>query len=135
MATVKKTKTTKKTASVSSKTTKSKKEPKAVESSINKENSTKSVKESSTLESLTREELIKKIGISPNDTGSPEVQITLLTKRILELSDHLKVHKKDNHSRRGLLQMVGKRARLLGYLKKKDEARYKAVLDFTGLRK
>jgi small subunit ribosomal protein S15 len=84
---------------------------------------------------LSREKIIKKVSISPTDTGSPEVQIALLTKRILELSDHLKMHKKDNHSRRGLLQMVGKRRRLLEYLKRKDDARYKSALEFSGLNK
>lgn len=84
---------------------------------------------------VSREEIIKKVAVSPSDTGSPEVQIALLTKRILELSEHLKTHKKDNHSRRGLLQMVGKRRRFLQYLKKKDEARYTSVLDLVGLSK
>lgn len=86
-------------------------------------------------QALSREDIIKKVSISPTDTGSPEVQIALLTKRILELSDHLKKHKKDNHSRRGLLQMVGKRRRLLEYLKRKDDARYGKVLELTGLSK
>jgi small subunit ribosomal protein S15 len=86
-------------------------------------------------QNLSREEVIKKVSVSPSDTGSPEVQVVLLTKRILELSEHLKVHKKDNHSRRGLLQMVGKRRRLLEYLKRKDEARYAKVLEATGLNK
>lgn len=84
---------------------------------------------------LTRDQIIKKVSISASDTGSPEVQIALLTKRILELSEHLKVHRKDNHSRRGLLQMVGKRRRLLEYLKRKDATRYSTSLEFTGLSK
>ncbi len=84
---------------------------------------------------MSREEIIKKVSVSLNDTGSPEVQIALLTKRILELSEHLKKHKKDNHSRRGLLQMVGKRRRLVEYLKRKDADRYEKVLAFTGLTK
>lgn len=84
---------------------------------------------------LSKEEIIKKVSISASDTGSPEVQIALLTKRILELSEHLKKHKKDNHSRRGLLQMVGKRRRLLDYLKRKDAPRYTASLEYTGLTK
>lgn len=84
---------------------------------------------------LDREELIKKVAVSPTDTGSPEVQIALLTKRILELTEHLKKHKKDNHSRRGLLQMVGKRRRFLEYLKKKDSKRYQTILELTGLSK
>lgn len=87
------------------------------------------------LQNLSREDIIKAVSVSPSDTGSPEVQVALLTKRILELSEHLKVHKKDNHSRRGLLQMVGKRRRLLEYLKRKDDARYSKVLEITGLSK
>ncbi|MGM9592957.1 MAG: 30S ribosomal protein S15 [Candidatus Onthomonas sp.] len=69
------------------------------------------------------------------DTGSPEVQIAILTARITELTEHLKVHKKDNHSRRGLLKMVGKRRRLLDYLAKKDIERYRAVIAKLGIRK
>lgn len=69
------------------------------------------------------------------DTGSPEVQIALLTKRINDLTEHLKVHKKDHHSRRGLLQMVGKRRNLLNYLKKKDIERYRATIEKLGIRK
>ena len=69
------------------------------------------------------------------DTGSPEVQIAILTARIKELTEHLKVHKKDNHSRRGLLKMVGKRRRLLDYLAKKDIERYRALIAKLGLRK
>ena len=84
---------------------------------------------------ISREDIIKKVAVSPTDTGSPEVQIALLTKRILELTEHLKKHKKDNHSRRGLLQMVGKRRRFLEYLKRKDEKRYGAMLELTGLNK
>ena len=69
------------------------------------------------------------------DTGSPEVQIAILTARIAELTEHLKVHKKDNHSRRGLLKMVGKRRRLLDYLAKKDIERYRAIIAKLGIRK
>lgn len=83
--------------------------------------------------SLSKEDLINKVAQGPKDTGSPEVQVALLTKKIFELSEHLKTHRKDNHSRRGLLQMVGKRRRLLEYLKRKDEARYKSILEFAGL--
>jgi len=68
--------------------------------------------------------ILKKFRQSDNDTGSPEVQIALLTEKISQLSEHLKVHKKDNHSRRGLLQMVGKRRRLIAYLKSTDIDRY-----------
>jgi small subunit ribosomal protein S15 len=69
------------------------------------------------------------------DTGSPEVQVALLSKRIEELTEHLKMHKKDHHSRRGLLQMVGKRRRLLNYLKQEDIERYRALISRLGLRR
>lgn len=72
---------------------------------------------------------------SENDTGSPEVQIAILTKRINDLTEHLKVHKKDHHSRRGLLKMVGHRRNLLNYLAKKDINRYRAIVEKLGLRK
>ena len=71
----------------------------------------------------------------PTDTGSPEVQIAILTARINQLTEHLKVHKQDNHSRRGLLKMVGKRRNLLNYLQKKDIERYRAIVAKLGLRK
>ncbi|MCD7735208.1 MAG: 30S ribosomal protein S15 [Clostridiales bacterium] len=70
-----------------------------------------------------------------NDTGSPEVQIAILTTRIQQLTEHLKVHPHDNHSRRGLLKMVGKRRRLLDYLAKKDIERYRAIIAKLGIRK
>ena len=79
--------------------------------------------------------IIKEYATHEGDTGSPEVQVALLTYRIAELTEHLKVHKKDNHSRRGLLKMVGKRRNLLNYLAKKDEAAYKALVEKLGLRK
>ena len=69
------------------------------------------------------------------DTGSPEVQIAILTERIQQLTEHLKTHKHDNHSRRGLLKMVGKRRNMLAYLKKKDIERYRALISKLGLRK
>ena len=69
------------------------------------------------------------------DTGSPEVQVAILTARIQELTEHLKIHKKDNHSRRGLMKMVGKRRRLLDYLAKKDIERYRAIIAKLGIRK
>ena len=72
---------------------------------------------------------------SENDTGSPEVQIAILTRRINDLTEHLKVHKKDHHSRRGLLKMVGHRRNLLNYLAKKDISRYRATVERLGLRK
>ncbi|MCD7802215.1 MAG: 30S ribosomal protein S15 [Clostridiales bacterium] len=70
-----------------------------------------------------------------NDTGSPEVQIAILTTRIQQLTEHLKVHTHDNHSRRGLLKMVGKRRRLLDYLAKKDIERYRVIIAKLGIRK
>ena len=70
-----------------------------------------------------------------NDTGSPEVQIAILTARIQELTEHLKIHKHDNHSRRGLLKMVGKRRKMLDYLAKKDVERYRAIIAKLGIRK
>ena len=82
-----------------------------------------------------KQEIIKKFAQSDKDTGSPEVQIAILTERIKVLSEHLKTHKKDNHSRRGLLQMVGKRRRLLDYLKRTDEDSYKKILKALGLKK
>ena len=72
---------------------------------------------------------------SENDTGSPEVQIAILTKRINDLTEHLKTHKKDHHSRRGLLKMVGHRRNLLNYLMKKDIERYRAIIAKLGIRK
>ncbi len=78
---------------------------------------------------------IKGVQISEKDTGSPEVQIALLTKKINELADHLKIHHKDKHSRRGLLQMVADRHKMVRYLKRKSEERYKAVAKKAGLKK
>ena len=80
-------------------------------------------------------EIINTYKREENDTGSPEVQVAILTERINELTEHLKVHKKDNHSRRGLLKMVGKRRNLLNYLAKKDENAYKELVEKLGLRK
>ena len=80
-------------------------------------------------------EIIAKYKRDEKDTGSPEVQIALLTERINELTEHLKVHVKDNHSRRGLLKMVGKRRNLLNYLAKKDVNRYREIVAKLGLRK
>ncbi len=82
-----------------------------------------------------KEEIIKTYKRDEKDTGSPEVQIALLTERITELTEHLKVHTKDNHSRRGLLKMVGKRRNLLNYLAKKDIERYREIVEKLGLRK
>ena len=80
-------------------------------------------------------EIIKEFGLKEGDTGSPEVQVALLTFRINDLNEHLKVHKKDHHSRRGLLKMVGQRRNLLNYLKNKDIERYREIVARLGLRK
>ena len=82
-----------------------------------------------------KQEIINTYKREEKDTGSPEVQIALLTERINELTEHLKVHQKDNHSRRGLLKMVGKRRNLLNYLAKKDVQRYRDIIAKLGLRK
>ena len=82
-----------------------------------------------------KQEIIKNLGRDEKDTGSSEVQIALLTERINELTEHLKVHKKDNHSRRGLLQMVGKRRNLLNYWSKNDLLKYRQVVEKLNLRK
>jgi small subunit ribosomal protein S15 len=87
------------------------------------------------LEKQTKAEIIEKFKKSENDTGSTEVQIALLTQRINELTGHFKVHKKDHHSRRGLLKMVGQRRGLLNYLKSKDIAKYRELLEQLNLRK
>ena len=84
---------------------------------------------------INKQEIIEKYGRTPGDTGSPEVQIALLTARIQLLTEHLKEHKKDHHSRRGLLKMVGQRRGLLNYLKEKDIMRYRAIVNELGLRK
>lgn len=80
-------------------------------------------------------EIVKKYGKDENDSGKPEVQIALLTKRINDLTSHFDVHKKDHHSRRGLLMMVGKRRRLLNYLTKIEIARYRAIIKDLNIRK
>jgi small subunit ribosomal protein S15 len=82
-----------------------------------------------------KEELIKAYQIHENDTGSPEVQIAILTDRINYLNEHLKINKKDHHSRRGLLKMVGQRRSLLDYLKRKDFERYRSMVTRLGLRR
>jgi len=86
------------------------------------------------LVNMKKDKIVKEFATHEGDTGSPEVQIAILTSRVLQLSEHLKDHKKDNHSRRGLLQMVGKRRRLLQYLKRKEEKRYKALMERVGLK-
>ena len=82
-----------------------------------------------------KQEVIQKYKLHDSDTGSPEVQIALLTERIDYLNDHFKMHKKDHHSRRGLLKMVSRRRRLLDYVRKKDEDRYKTLIKRLGIRK
>jgi small subunit ribosomal protein S15 len=82
-----------------------------------------------------KQEIIQDNAVSNGDTGSPEVQVAILTERIRNLTDHFKDHHKDNHSRRGLLKMVNKRRSLLAYLKKTDLARYNALIQKLGLRK
>ena len=77
----------------------------------------------------TKTKIIKANRLHESDTGSPEVQVAILSEQITKLTDHLKKHKKDNHSRRGLLQMVNKRRRLISYLKNKDEERYSSLLE------
>lgn len=82
-----------------------------------------------------KQAIIKEYATHEGDTGSPEVQVAVLTTRINELTEHLKVHKKDHHSRRGLLKMVGQRRGLLAYLKKVDIERYRSLIERLGLRK
>jgi small subunit ribosomal protein S15 len=82
-----------------------------------------------------KREVIDRFKLNEKDTGSPEVQIALLSSRIKYLTDHFKVHKKDHHSRRGLLKLVGQRRRLLSYLKKRDAAKYRGVIKELGIRK
>ncbi|MCB1511578.1 MAG: 30S ribosomal protein S15 [Hyphomicrobiaceae bacterium] len=80
-------------------------------------------------------EVIKEYATGTNDTGSPEVQIAILTERINNLTEHFKSHKKDNHSRRGLLKMVSQRRQLLDYVKGKDDARYQTIIQKLGIRR
>lgn len=82
-----------------------------------------------------KQEIVTKFARAEGDTGSPEVQIALLSERITYLTEHFKTHAKDHHSRRGLLKLVGQRRRLLDYLKRKDVARYRTVIDTLGIRK
>ncbi len=87
------------------------------------------------LQAQSKRVLIDKYKLHDSDTGSPEVQIGLLTHRISYLTDHLKIHKKDHHSRRGLLMLVGQRRRLLNYVKGKDVQRYRRIIEELGLRR
>ncbi len=82
-----------------------------------------------------KEQLIKEYATKEGDTGSPEVQVAILTSRINTLTEHFKTHKKDNHSRRGLLKMVALRRKLLDYVKAKDEERYKSLISRLGIRR
>ncbi len=82
-----------------------------------------------------KQELIKEFGTKDGDTGSPEVQVAILTERIVNLTEHFKTNKKDNHSRRGLLKMVALRRKLLDYTKSKDEERYKTLIGRLGIRR
>jgi small subunit ribosomal protein S15 len=82
-----------------------------------------------------KEELVEEYRAHPKDTGSPEVQVALLSERISYLTEHFKVHAKDHHSRRGLLKLVGQRRRLLDYLKREDHQRYKSLIGRLGLRR
>ncbi len=82
-----------------------------------------------------KQQIIEKYKLHDNDTGSPEVQVAILTERINHLTEHLKYHKKDHHSRRGLLKMVGKRRGLLNYLKDNDFDRYRKLIESLGLRR
>lgn len=85
--------------------------------------------------SIDTQQIIGEYKRGPGDTGSPEVQVALLSARISQLSDHFKTHKNDHHSRRGLLMLVNQRRRLLGYLKHKDAERYKTLIERLGLRR
>ena len=87
------------------------------------------------LDSKTKSEIIAEYATGPGDTGSPEVQIALLTKRISQLTEHLKTHPHDHHSRRGLLILVGQRRRLLKYLTKTDINRYRSIIERVGIRR
>jgi small subunit ribosomal protein S15 len=87
------------------------------------------------LDTATKAEIIAEYGSSPTDTGSPEVQIAMLSRRITDLTEHLKSHKHDHHSRRGLLALVGQRRRLLKYLAEVDITRYRAIIEKLGLRR
>ena len=86
-------------------------------------------------DTINKTEIVEKFAQHEGDTGSPEVQVALMTARINHLTEHLKVHKKDHHSRRGLLQLVGRRKRLLGYLRDNDIERYRALIAELGLRR
>ena len=87
------------------------------------------------LDSTVKSQILSEHATAERDTGSPEVQVALLSRRIADLTEHLKVHKHDHHSRRGLLLLVGRRRRLLNYVQKKDIARYRTLIERLGLRR
>ena len=87
------------------------------------------------LDAATKQQIISEYATAEGDTGSPEVQVAMLTRRIRDLTEHLKEHKHDHHSRRGLLILVGRRRRLLGYLQKTDISRYRSLIERLGLRR
>lgn len=87
------------------------------------------------IEAERKQALIKEYAINPSDTGSPEVQVAVLTERITNLTEHFKTHKKDNHSRRGLLKMVSQRRRHLDYIKSRDDAKYRDLIQKLGIRR
>ncbi len=87
------------------------------------------------LDAAVKSKIMSEYATTENDTGSPEVQVAMLTQRIKDLTEHLKEHKHDHHSRRGLLLLVGQRRRLLGYLKDKDISRYRSLIERLGLRR
>ena len=87
------------------------------------------------LDAAVKKQIMDEFGTKEGDTGSPEVQVAMLTQRIKDLTEHLKVHQHDHHSRRGLLLLVGRRRRLLNYLQRKDINRYRAVIEKLGLRR
>lgn len=87
------------------------------------------------IDAATKQKIIQEYGTTEGDTGSPEVQVAVMTHRITELTEHLKTHKQDHHSRRGLLLMVGRRRRLLKYVAKKDINRYRSLIERLGLRR
>ena len=93
------------------------------------------VMETMALDSETKTKIMTEYATLEGDTGSPEVQVAMLTKRIADLTEHLKVHKHDHHSRRGLLLLVGRRRRLLNYVQKKDIQRYRSLIERLGLRR
>ncbi|NHC44591.1 30S ribosomal protein S15 [Motilibacter aurantiacus] len=87
------------------------------------------------LDAATKKKILDEYSLTPGDTGSPEAQVALLSQRIRDLTEHLKTHKHDHHSRRGLLLLVGRRRRLLQYLAKKDINRYRSLIERLGLRR